>query len=161
MHLKTCFFAGHRKIPIKHIEKIKNYLKIEIENLINEGIIYFVSGCAIGFDTLAAKTVLLLKESYWEIKLVIVIAHSGQELAWTDSQKEEYYQILNAADKVYTLSKKYYNGVYSIRNRHLIAFSKTCIIYCNKKTGSIAFSMTLAKNSGLRVINLNQYCIDT
>ncbi len=55
MKSKTCCFTGHRKIPGDELPQIKTKLKNTIIELINNGVIYYGAGGALGFDTLAAK----------------------------------------------------------------------------------------------------------
>jgi len=54
---ETCCFTGHRNISIMDIA-IKKRLCEELEKLIENGVIYFGSGGALGFDTLATLMVL-------------------------------------------------------------------------------------------------------
>ena len=61
---KTCCFTGHRKIPISQYESITRKLTETITALAERGVIYFGAGGALGFDTLAAQTVLNLKNRY-------------------------------------------------------------------------------------------------
>lgn len=73
MKEKTCCFTGHRKIPSEQYNRIAERLKAEIIGLIRQGVIYFGVGGALGFDTMAAQAVLALKESYPQIKLILVL----------------------------------------------------------------------------------------
>lgn len=66
---KTACFTGHRDIPPLKRPGIKHRLEREIERSIQAGYVYFGAGGALGFDTLAAQTVLKLKERYPDIKL--------------------------------------------------------------------------------------------
>ena len=56
---KTCFFTGHRKIAQSKIEIVKAQLADNIEKMITEyGVNTFIDGGALGFDTIAAETVI-------------------------------------------------------------------------------------------------------
>ena len=57
MDEKICGFTGHRIIK----GKIKTRLEKEISNLCEKGYNTFFSGGALGFDTIAAQTVIKLK----------------------------------------------------------------------------------------------------
>lgn len=70
---QVCCFTGHRHIPEEYYETLKQQLRQEIENLILKGVCYFGAGGALGFDTLAALTVLELKQQYPLIKLILVL----------------------------------------------------------------------------------------
>ena len=69
MKRQTCCFTGHRKIPLNQLEQLTQRLKDAVTACIQEGYLYFGAGGALGFDTLAAKTILELKAKYPEIKL--------------------------------------------------------------------------------------------
>lgn len=58
MDEKICGFAGHRIIK----GEIKTRLEKEISSLCEKGYNTFLSGGALGFDTIAAQTVLKIKE---------------------------------------------------------------------------------------------------
>ncbi|HBT66023.1 MAG TPA: hypothetical protein DEB10_15325 [Ruminococcaceae bacterium] len=47
---QTCCFTGHRKIPAKEYERLKTQIRKEVIKLINDGVIYFGVGGALGFD---------------------------------------------------------------------------------------------------------------
>ena len=60
--MKTCFFTGHRRITDNKLEDIKRKLTENIENLIiNYDVKNFISGGALGFDTIAAEAVYEIK----------------------------------------------------------------------------------------------------
>ena len=61
---KTACFTGHRKIPPEDFEEISRRLEKTLIPLIEKGYMYFGAGGALGFDTLAAQTVLKLKTVY-------------------------------------------------------------------------------------------------
>lgn len=73
MKEKTCCFTGHRLLPKAEIPIIKTELKKAIIELINDGVVYFGTGGALGFDTIAAQTILNLKVDYPQIKLILVL----------------------------------------------------------------------------------------
>jgi uncharacterized phage-like protein YoqJ len=59
---RTVCFTGHRQIPDEDYEALKDLLCRELEIQIQNGATHFRTGGALGFDTLAALTVLLLKK---------------------------------------------------------------------------------------------------
>lgn len=71
---KTCFFTGHRKIAQSKIEIVKAQLAENIEKMITEyDVNTFIDGGALGFDTIAAETVIEMREKYQNIKLVMYL----------------------------------------------------------------------------------------
>ena len=108
--MKSVCFTGHRHIINE--EKLQNRLAETLERLITDGATDFYAGGAIGFDTLAANTVLLLREKYSHIKLHLVLpcCKSDQTAKWTTEQIAEYDRILSAADSAEYICGKYYYG---------------------------------------------------
>lgn len=82
MRNKTVCFTGHRKIPCEQYESIAGRLENELIYLIEQGYLFFGAGGALGFDTLAALTVLHLKERYPQIKLILVLPCKTQTKGW-------------------------------------------------------------------------------
>ena len=110
MKNKTACFTGHRDIPPLKRPGIKHHLEREIEKSIQAGYVYFGAGGALGFDTLAAQTVLKLKERHPDIKLILVLPCKTQTSGWKQTDIDEYERIKAAADKVVYTSEVYYRG---------------------------------------------------
>lgn len=154
MKEKTCCFTGHRDIPPHEREKIKALLMFTIEKLIERGVVFFGSGGALGFDTLAAQVVLELKQKYPQIKLIMVYPCKDQTAFWNDSDIAEYNRIKLASDKIVYTSEKYDKSCMFKRNRHLVNHSGYCVCYLTKQTGGTAYTVKYAKDNGLAIINL-------
>jgi uncharacterized phage-like protein YoqJ len=151
---QTCCFTGHRKIPHEQLAQTQKRLKETIQALIEKGVIYYGAGGALGFDTLAATTVLKMKEDYPEIKLILVLPCVAQADWWDASDREVYEEIKQMADNVVYTSQEYTRGCMHKRNRHLVDNSSICICYLTDKTGGTAYTVGYAKSAGVRVINL-------
>ena len=151
---QTCCFTGHRKIPHEQFAHIQKRLKETIQELIQKGVIYYGAGGALGFDTLAARTVLKMKEDYPEIKLILVLPCVSQADRWDVSDREAYEEIKQMADKVVYISQDYTRVCMHKRNRHLVDNSGTCICYLTETIGGTAYTVGYAKSAGVRVINL-------
>ena len=70
---QTACCTGHREIPALQLISLRRTLKRTIVSCIKDGYRFFGAGGALGFDTLAAKTVLDLKKDYPDIKLILVL----------------------------------------------------------------------------------------
>ena len=121
---------------------------------IEQGYRYFGVGGALGFDTLAAQTVLELESEYPEIKLILVLPCENQTRGWELSDIEEYERIKAAADKVVYTSKDYYSGCMHKRNRHLVDNSSLCICYLTEQSGGTAYTVNYARSQGLKIVNV-------
>lgn len=154
MKEKTCCFTGHRKIPSESLPAISRKLKETLIFYIENGYRYFGTGGALGFDTLAAQTVLLLKQRYPWIKLILVLPCKDQAKRWSAQEIEEYERIKSSADKVVYTSEHYYSGCMHKRNRHLVDNSSLCVCYLTERTGGTAYTVEYAAKNNLTVINV-------
>lgn len=151
---ETCCFTGYRNIPISQISILKGKLKTTIIECVEKGYCYFEAGEALGFDTLAAQTVLKLKETYPQIRLVLVLPCLSQTRGWKAADIEEYERIKGLVDKVVYTSQEYTRGCMFKRNRHLVDYSSLCIAYLTKDEGGTAYTVRYAAQKGIAVINL-------
>lgn len=67
---KSLAFTGHRTIPIERQNEIRARLVEAVSVACKSGITCFFSGMAMGFDLMAAETVLSLKGRYPDIRLL-------------------------------------------------------------------------------------------
>ena len=65
---QACCFTGHREIPLLFRPLLKRRLEATVRRLADEGIVYFIAGGALGFDTMAALEVLRMKRSHPQIR---------------------------------------------------------------------------------------------
>lgn len=157
MRSKTCCFSGHRELPtgLSRWRPAKRLEKTVIEQIEN-GVRFFGAGGALGFDTLAAQTVLKLREKYPAIKLILVLPCQTQAQNWSAENVEEYERIKAQADKVVYTSQVYTKSCMHKRNRHLVDNSSVCICYLTGDTGGTAYTVGYARSKGLRIFNLAQ-----
>jgi len=153
-HSHTCFFTGHRKIAHNELPILKQRLENTIENLINQGVVFYGCGGAIGFDMLSGFTVLYLKKKYINIKLIMVLPCHNQDVKWSEADKNAYRKLLAAADKIVFVSENYYDGCMKKRNIHLVENSGFCIAYLKYMNSGTSQTVRLAKERGLTVFNL-------
>lgn len=150
----TCCFTGHRDFPLCQREQVEARLVMVIEKLISEDVIYFGTGGALGFDTLAAQTVLKLREKHPTIKLILVLPCKSQTDRWREKDRVIYEEIKQRADKVVYTSVDYTRDCMFKRNRHLVDCSGVCVCYLTERTGGTAYTVNYAKEKNLRIINL-------
>ena len=150
----ACCFTGHRKIPQKKYVQIQEKLRDEIVTAIQNGYNFFYAGGAIGFDTMAAQTVLELKAQYSYIKLILVLPCVNQTDGWEQSDIDEYERIKVLADEVIYTSEENKKGCMHKRNRYLVDHSSLCICYMTRKAGGTAYTVKYAESKGVSVINI-------
>ena len=156
MRNRTVCFTGHRKIPPEQVDTLALRLKATLVQLINDGYLYFGAGGALGYDTLAAQTVLELKKQYPDVKLILVLPCLSQTRGWSTRDIEVYEDIKNKADKVVYTSQEYTKGCMHKRNRHLVDNSSVCVCYLTESTGGTAYTVDYAHKNNLTVINLGE-----
>lgn len=152
---KTCFFTGHRVINPNYISMIKSHLNEEILNAVNKGFTHFISGGALGFDTLAAEQVILLREDYNEIELSLYLPCSDQSKNWSEFERIRYDNILSLADEIcYTSNEPYKNGCMKKRNEAMAEASDMCIAFLRRLSSGTAQTVKMAQEKGIDVINI-------
>ena len=87
---KSLAFTGHRTIPIERQNEIRARLVEAVSVACKSGITCFFSGMAMGFDLMAAETVLSLKGRYPDIRLIAVVPFGRQSCRWPPIEKERY-----------------------------------------------------------------------
>jgi len=154
MKNQTCCFIGHRIIPENEYWGLKERLDLAIMALIGQGVCYFAAGGALGFDTMAAFSVLKLRIKYPHIKLILVLPCKRQAENWCEQDKNIYALILQEANKVVYASEHYDRTCMAKRNRYMVDKSSYCICYLAKDRGGTAYTVGYAKQKGLQILNL-------
>ena len=151
---KTCCFSGHRNMPEDALETIKKRLEAEIVDLLYQGVRYFYTGIAPGFETLAALTVLKLKNHFSYIQLILVLPGKDQSANWRADDKKIDNQILAQADNVVYVADNNYGSCRQEYTRYLVDNRRFCICYLTGAIGGTAHTVDYAKQRGLRIINI-------
>ena len=151
---KTVCFTGHRELPILQVSSIRQRLRKTLEDLIEQGYCFFGTGGALGFDTIAAQTVLNLRKKYQQIRLILVLPCYSQAERWSSKDKQIYEEIKKSADKVVYTSEEYTKGCMHKRNRHLVDNSRTCVCYLTDSVGGTAYTVKYAKKKELKIVNI-------
>ena len=158
---KCCAFTGHRprKFPWGYNKAdtkcvaLKQALTREIVKLVEAGYTDFFSGMAEGTDTWASLAVLALKKGNPALKLHCVLPCEGQADGWSALAQELYSSILEQADEVVYVSRKYSEGCMLKRNRYLVEHT-TCLlaIYNGEWRGGTAMTVRDAKKLGRKIV---------
>lgn len=157
----SCFFTGHRKIPDTERANVLRRLNAALLYVYCNGVREFHTGGALGFDTLAAASIIDLKKQYPDVRLILELPYLNQDQKWDDKDKRFYRFILSEADEVnYAFKDKVFNyfevsGYMYKRNRSLVSSSHYGITYYNNSgKGGTAYTFSLAKKAGCELINL-------
>ena len=156
---KSVCFTGHRTIA-EDKEKLSTRLYVLLERLVTEQkITDFYTGGAVGWDALAALTILKLREKYPKVKLHLVLPcpFEEQSTKWNEAQKEERKHIASLADTKEFTSEHFGKTAMKIRNARLVELATDyCICYWNPKHYRSATGQTvrMAQKKGIEIINL-------
>jgi len=157
----TCCFTGHRPkgLPWGYSNSgfrylfFKHKLKKAIEKAINDGYILFISGMALGGDTLFAELVLDLKKTYPQIKLECAIPCLNQCQKWTEASIMKYQNICSLADYVTNVSNTFYfNGCMAKRNKYMVDKSSRIIACFNGNPGGTEQTIKMAESAELSIV---------
>ncbi len=148
MSEKACALTGHRVLPADFNEK---QLSKELEDLIKEGYTYFYCGMAEGFDLIALKILLSLKETY-PIKIEACVPYTGQENYFSAEMKRLYRELILKCDEQTVFFQHYTEGSFLLRNRYMVDKSDCVYSYCTRSTGGTAYTVRYAESKGKTVI---------
>ena len=155
--MKATCFTGHRKI-MENISLLSERLYDVLEKHIGDGLTDFYIGGAIGFDTIAALTVLKLREKYPLIKLHLVLPCPPEEQSkyWSDSDRERYNEIVSSSDSIEIVSEQLTKECMKARNARLVEHADICFCYYNGKKVRSGTGQTvrMAQRKGIDIVNL-------
>lgn len=152
--MQTCAFTGHRKIEESHKGRIENLLSRAVEFAYENGCRTFVTGGALGFDTLAAKEVIRFRMSHPDVKILIVLPCKNQSDAWSQSQINFYEYTLINADEIEYVSDEYTDKCMKDRNRRLVELCDMLIAYVSRPYSGAAQTVRMAAKEGKVIYNL-------
>lgn len=152
---QTCCFTGHRVFRAGELPRVRASLENFILQLYREeGVRYFGAGGALGFDTLAAETVLRLRDGCCPgLRLILVLPCGDQAERWREADRKKYEEIRERADKTVVLAESYAPGVMHARNRYLVDHAGWCICYRYRDEGGTAYTVDYARRQGISVWN--------
>ena len=152
---KSLAFTGHRTVPVERQDEIRARLAEAVSLACRSGITCFYSGMAMGFDLMAAETVLSMKGKNPDIRLIAVVPFRRQSCRWPSMEKERYQRIISQADRVIVLSEHYFHGCLLRRNDFMLEHSCGVIaFYDGKLYGGTFYTWREAMKKGMDIVNL-------
>lgn len=155
--MTTCCFTGHRQIPADELPALHAALTDCLRALIDAGVRCFRAGGALGFDRLAAETVIALRQDYadrFHLVLELVLPCHGQSDQWPPDERLAYRRILAEADRSFVLQDDYSSGCMHRRNLELLDGCDVCVCYRTHLGGGTAYTVSQAHRRNIPVINL-------
>ena len=145
---KTVCFTGHRTIPAKYAAVLPALIDRMLVRLYDAGFRTFVTGGAIGFDTIAAERIIGFRAAHPDVKLTVALPYDRRG-------DRDYRRTLEEADEVVRLSKTFYNGATLERDRYMVDRSDACVaFYVHGRPGGTYYTVRYANRRGVPVVNL-------
>ena len=159
MIVKSMAFTGYRpqKLPWGRNETADECIRFKaalsgfITDIITQGCIKFITGMALGVDTMCAKEIIRQKEEDKKIILCAAVPFAGQSDNWDDADKETYKRILTVCDQVTILSQRYTPYCMSDRNKFMVDNSDALFAVFDGKKGGTYQTLQYAAEKGKRL----------
>jgi uncharacterized phage-like protein YoqJ len=151
---KVCSFTGHRIIKDAHESRICELLVRAIKFAYDDGCREFLTGGALGFDTLAAKEVIKFRQTHRDVRLILCLPCTDQAEGWSDRDQSLYNHILTSADEIVYASDSYTEGCMRERNFLLASRCDILIAYCGRTKSGSAQTLRMADAMGKEIINI-------
>lgn len=151
----TACFTGHRSLPRESEADIRAVTERAVRDLILCGYDTFLTGGALGFDTLAQLTAVRLRREFPYLRVVMVIPCQNQDAPWSERDRSLYRTLLRLSDERIVLHEQYTVSCMHERNRYMIDHSSVCIAcHDGRVRGGTASTVRYAAQSGIRVVNV-------
>lgn len=161
---KSCCFTGYRpqKFPFPLVKGDSQYTDFEnrltetVLSLCEKGVFTFYTGMAMGFDIIAAETVLTIREGYdmGGVRLIAAVPFKGQSSQFDSSWKKRYDSVLKMADETVVFSDDYYRGCFAHRNQFMVDNSDVVVTWFDGQRGGTASTLYYAEKNEKKIINL-------
>jgi uncharacterized phage-like protein YoqJ len=158
--MRNCSFTGHREIEEKYIKPLEEILVRAIDYVYSEGCRNFYCGGAVGFDTMAAKTVIAMKLKKPDMRLIVVIPCKSQADKWSERARSIYEFILSNADEVVYTSEEYTKDCMRKRNQFLVDSCDVLVAFSGKERSGSAQTVRMAVAKERIVYNLYRKIVD-
>lgn len=152
--MNVCSFTGHRQIKGEHTDKLPGLVARAIEYAYSRGCRKFITGGALGFDTVAAREVLKFRMRHADVSFVLFLPCLNQDKSWTDRQRSLYEYLLSEANEIVYVSEEYSDGCMKERNFRMANEADILISYVSRNNSGAAQTVRMAREKGIEIYNL-------
>lgn len=154
--MTTIALTGHRPNKLwgydtrdPHYVQVKRALRDLIDEL---GATSLISGMALGFDQLGAEVAIVRDD----VEFVAAVPFKGQESKWPYSSQRRYFQLLDAADKIVTVSEGAYAAYkMQVRNEWMVDHCDIVVALWDGTNGGTANCVRYAQSKGKTIYRLD------
>ena len=150
----TCCFSGHRAMPPETMNLVRQRTEAAIRELYARGYRIFITGGALGYDTMVATLLFQIRTEIPDIRVVLAYPYEGYNSGWTREQWQDYRDRLMRYDEVECISEKPTRYAFWKRDRYMVDRSSLCVGYCIDASSGTGYTMAYARQKGVKVINL-------
>lgn len=147
---QSAAFTGHRR----YAGECDDALRAVVEELYARGFRAFWSGMAQGFDLAAAETALALREELPELRLYCAVPFPGQADRFPSTDRIRYARILDRADEVEIIARRYDPRCYLRRDEFMVERSSAVVAWFDGGKGGTRYTWEYARRHGVERINL-------
>lgn len=152
---ETCAcFTGHRAMTESEKRSAAAEIERAIASLAARGILHYYAGGAVGFDMVAAVTVLNAKQYAPALTLTLALPCRNHTLKWGRAERELFERVASLADEVIYVSEDYHRGCMQQRNCYMVDRSAVCLSYLKEPKGGTYNTVRYAERQGLEIQNL-------
>lgn len=157
-----CCFTGHRPNALpalgreesEEMQSLLFLLNRAVLSALEDGVTAFYIGGALGFDTIAAETILRHRLDDSDITLHLALPGRNQTEGWSEQNIARYEAILEQATSVWYAAELCSPESMRRRNRYLVDHAGRCIAYLRRMRGGTVYTVNYALDSGIPVDNL-------
>ena len=150
----VCSFTGHRVIKNTHRNSITALILRAVSYSYDRGCRIFMSGGALGFDTLAAREVIRFKMTHPDVRLHLILPCINQDAKWNQAEINSYRFLLENADEIVYISEEYTDNCMKERNCYLAQNADIIISYVGSEISGSAQTVRMARKLQKQIYNL-------
>lgn len=126
----TCYFTGHRNLPIGQEEEIREWLYYLSGAAAGGGGALFRCGQCARFRHAGGGKLSLLRKSQSEMSIILVQPFQGYQNRWTPAQQARAAAVEARVDKMVVCCQTPSREAFLARDRHMVDGSFFCIAWC-------------------------------
>lgn len=157
--MKSVCITGHRDISEEKISYVREQLRREVEQAIEDGFTMFLCGMADGTDLEFGTIVAEKKETHPNLFLEAVIPYKNR----LKSKSPLFKQVLAQCNGMKLIAQEYSPDCFFARNRYLVQNSQRVIaVFDGRERSGTAQTMRMAasKNLELHVIDISDSVLE-